>query len=231
MKTKLTELIERKSFNELTKEEQNFVLSEISEQEFNEKHELISQVKGELKSEASQLKAKDSIHLNALAALREKKDRESVEESDKEKGGAGFFAFKIPLWTAIAAVFMIFILSTPIFINSEFDQNKNDELLALVDTVYVDKIIRDTIEITQPADTVVKMIYTSRDASDEITELPATIESLDIKVNETSGEIIQYNSQSSMSMGSYTSTFDFKSSDTGESLSEDKIGRVLLRIE
>lgn len=233
MKNRLTELIEEKSFAELSVEERDFVLSQLSEQEYTEKHQLISDVKKELKSEASELSANDSIRLNALAALRAKQATEIPIENTKKS--SGFFAFKIPLWSAVAAVFLIFILSTPVFIDSQFKENRSAELMASVDTVYIDKIIRDTIEIIKPADTVVKTIYVTNkvDFSKEIAnkeieikkEKPSTPNYLNVK-----SETIHRDLEMRMAIGGYTNTIDFTNPKSGRSLSEDKIGRVVLDV-
>jgi len=230
MKTRLIELIEKKAFSELVEEEKRFVLSEISEQEYNSKHQLMAKIKSELKTEAKQLNAKSSIHQNALAALKAKNiAKEEMEaEKEEEKNRVGFFAFKIPLWTAIAAVFVVLMLVTPVLINSEFDDKSDAGLVAMVDTVYIDKIVRDTIEIIQPADTVVKTFYTSKE--DINTKRDGSLENrpTEVYINSLDREGSDYDLQNSVTMGNYPQTFDFKNSNSGKSLSEDKIGKMIL---
>lgn len=226
MNNRLTELIEQKSFNELSAAEKSFVLEHISEREYNEQYNLISDIKKELKSEASQLKANDSIRLNALAALRAK---QLVVES---KPKVSFFNSKIPLWTAIAAVFMIFILTTYIFIDTQFKENKSSELVASIDTVYIDKIIRDTIEIMKSADTVVKTVYAPVKEVNPITINSQSSDYLSSNLDSTEREnlIIQRELGNTMRIGSYTNTIDFKNPSSGKSLSNDPIGRVVLNV-
>jgi hypothetical protein len=239
MKIRLTELIEEKSFNELSKEEQSFVLTQVSEEEYNEKHQLIANVKDELKSEANELKANESIRLSALAALRAKQivvePIFTSTSSSKTKVKSGFFNFKIPLWTAVAAVFMIFILSTPVFIESQLNSNKSNQLVASVDTIYIDKIIRDTIEITKPADRVVKTVYvTNNDISQKViaeNEFETNNDNqqlTDFSINRSDN--IQNELEMRMAIGGYTNTIDFSNPKSGRSLSEDKIGKVVLEV-
>ncbi|PWH86694.1 hypothetical protein [Brumimicrobium oceani] len=237
MKIRLSELMESKSFSELTIEERNFVLSEISEQEFKEKRQLIVQVKEELKSEANQLKVNEQTHLNALAALRAKNasksglitEVEETVESQEKEGKVGFFAFKIPLWTAIAAVFMIFILTTPVFINSEFE-TKNDTTLAVADTVYIDKIIRDTIEISMPADTVVKVVYQSMPESEKEVKNQRNNEFIanDFEPIPLENFKIQDDLEKAMANDNFSNPIDIQSNVKGKSLSDDLIGKRVL---
>lgn len=224
MKNRIIELIEKHSFEDLSAEEKRFVLSELSENEFREKRSLIVQIKDELKAEADELKANKSIHLYALRA-------KSLEKESEANKKVGFLTFKIPLWTAIAAIFMIFILTTPIFLDNDFNRD-DSQLMALVDTIYIDKIIRDTIEIDVPADTIVETIYKA---------LPneGTIDYISEKMNEpndmlesdnSNSVIIQGDLERTLGMGNYPNTIDFKDVSKGKSLSNDPIGRVVLNI-
>ncbi len=230
MDNRVTELIEQKSFTELSVEERNFVLSQISEQEYIEKHQLILEIKKDLKSEASQLKVNDSIRLDALIALRAK--HAAIGSAETTKSRIGFFTFKIPLWTAVAAVFMIFILTTPLFIDSQFKDNKANDLVASIDTVYIDKVIRDTIAIMKPADTVVKTVYKTIVVSDPIVEASQTTKYPETEDNLTDlkSRSIQRDLERAMAIGDYPNTIDFKTSLKGKSLSNDPIGRVVLGV-
>ena len=70
----LTELMEKKTFEELTMSEKSLVLLLITETEYNERHTSLLQMKKELKAEAKELKANENIRLATLQVLREKQE-------------------------------------------------------------------------------------------------------------------------------------------------------------
>lgn len=230
MNDRIIELIEQKSFNELSEKEKQFIIKHISEKEYREKREIIDQIKNELHTESLEFKVKESTHLNALAALRIKKSHEKVKLDTHSR--RGILTSKIPLWTAVAAVFLIFILTTPIFISHDFNQKENGPLLAKVDTVFIDKVIRDTVKIQLPSDTIVKTVYrvvsNENTLSEGVKEKSKSNENFEL--NDAKREQIYGEMEKVVVMGNYTNTIDFNESSKGKSLSDDPIGKVVLNI-
>ena len=219
MDYRLTELLEKKSFEELSEEEKSFVLTHLSETEYRQQHQLISEVKSDIKEEAKLLKANDQIRVNALEAL-------SLKHQEKDaKTIPLWLNYKIPLWTAVAALLLIFILTTPLLFNTKMSESAPNEQLVMRDTVYIEKIVNDTIEITQPADTVIKTVYISnktKSTEDEHLITPEfTNERNDLSKTEIDQTIASEKSFNPMNIGNRTS---------GKSLSEDPVGRVILNI-
>lgn len=66
---KLTELIEKKCFSELTKEEKNFIENQMTEKEFNTQHFLVKKIKESYVSEISEV----PINLDLLKQLKQEK--------------------------------------------------------------------------------------------------------------------------------------------------------------
>ena len=220
MNNRLTELIEQKSFNELSKQEKRFVLNDITEQEYKEKYQLIYEVKRELKLEASVLKVNDSIRVSAIEAL-------LLKQKEKKPGVfIRFTRFKVPLWTAVAALFLIFILSTPILINTELKNDTKNNLLASIDTVYIDKIIKDTIQIIKPGDTVIQKVYVSK--KDYPSKEEGTLKL--VEYSNLKSDQSQKDLEREMAIGGYINTIDFYTPKSGKSLSDDRIGRILLNV-
>tara|TARA_B100000508_G_scaffold141096_1_gene146880 strand:- start:115841 stop:116509 length:669 start_codon:yes stop_codon:yes gene_type:complete len=219
MDYKLTELIELKAFEELSETEKRFVLEYLSEAEFRERSEMISKVKNELKSEGYELKASEHSRVTALAALRSK--------HAKKKSGfiPVMLTYKIPVWTSIAAIFLVFILTTPFIFNEGIGEVNTSERLTLTDTVYVEKIVKDTIEIVQPADTVVKTVYRPiQNTSTTSSEIIAPIYSNDLMtIDEREFELTLANEE-------YSNPVDLKKPSSGKSLSDDPFAKILLGI-
>lgn len=235
MKETVIELMLSKTFENLTAEEKQLVLSQMTRDEYETQRSLLLSAKSSMQEESKQLQLNSGGKQNVLAALQAKNQAKIALEKEnhqkKEKGG--FFAVQIPLWSAAAAVFMVFFLTTPIFMESHFNFKKDTPLMATVDTVYIDKIVRDTIEIDQPLDTVVKTIYVN---NNEMSQREIVNEKIQIE-NEKTRKRIDFNIKSEQIFGDLemkmansetTSTFNFSKHKAGRSLSEDKIGKLVL---
>lgn len=214
MDNKLTELMEKKTFEELTMSERSLVLHLITETEYNERHSSLLQMKKELKSEAKELKANENIRLAALQALREKK------EIKKTPVIPFLFSYRVPVWMTAAAILLIMLVLPSIF---KTDVNKLQ--LAVRDTVYVDRIIKDTIKIIEASDPVIQTIYikenTSTQANGKFKE----------KVQEESLKIINIRElEAEIAMNNYPSKIDFSVQPSGRSLSNDPLGKSVLNI-
>ncbi len=219
MEYKLTELIEQKTFKELSEMEKRFVLEHISEEEYREKSELISKVKKELTSEGQKLKAPEHIRTSALEALRSKHEEKSARSIPL------FFQYEVPLWTSIAAILLVFILTTPFIFNNGITEVKTTEQLTMTDTIYVEKIVNDTIEVIQPADTIVKTVYRSVPSNSAVNnDLTNPVFS-----NENNSLIHkEFNSFSAYE--DYTNPIDLNTPSSGKSLSNDPLGKIVLGV-
>lgn len=219
MDYRLTKLIEQKAFKELTEVEKDFVLSSISKEAYNQQYQILSEVKKDLKDEAKTLKANDQIRINALEALRSK------QQKKKSKVIPLWLNYKVPIWTAVAALLLVFILTTPLLINTEIKDGKPTEQLAMQDTLYIERIINDTVEITKPADTIIKTVYASKKTSStkkeelEVPDFSAKNNNMTQSEKEFISEYEEV--QSPINFGNHT---------TGKSLSEDPVGRFVLNI-
>lgn len=117
----LLELVESTSFDELSKEQQTFVLKHISKEEYELRTIVLREGK------------------NAYESL---EPRKLQLEEDEKKG----ILIPIPLYQTVAAVAAAFLIAFFLFKQSP-DEAINSEAvpLAKVDTVYVEKILHDTV--------------------------------------------------------------------------------------
>lgn len=219
MDYRITELLEKKAFEELTEVEKSLVLDHLTEAEYREQHHLLWVVKKELTEEAKTLHAKDQIRRKALEALRMK------QKKKKSKVMPLWLNYKIPLWSAVAAILLVFILTTPLITNTEINETKIKDQLVMRDTVYIEKLVNDTIEIAKPADTITKYIYVPKKISSplkegtNISELPTKIKSITPLEKELISSYEEDNSP-----------IHLERHKTGKSLSEDPIARSVLNI-
>lgn len=219
MDYRITELLEQKAFEELSEDEKSFVLDHLTEAEYREQHHLLWVVKKELTEEAKTLHAKNQIRLNALEALRMK------QKKKKSKVIPLWLNYKIPLWSAVAAILLVFILTTPLIINTEINENRTKDRLAMRDTIYIEKLVNDTIEIAKPADTIIKIVYAPRKASSPFKEVTKTPE-----FSPKTKSIIPLENEFISSFEEVGSPLLLENSKTGKSLSEDPIARSVLNI-
>ena len=170
----------------------------------------------ELNKEAKSLKANDSIRLAALQALREKNKKKAILPV--------FIGYKVPIWMAAAAILLILLLIPSTF-NSDINKTGTNTQLAVHDTVYVERVVTDTIKVNQPSDTVVKTVYVKDNSSNQLNEAstPSTknrdLKTLNLKELET---IIALNN--------FPSKIDLAVQPTGKSLSDDPFAKAVLNI-
>ena len=215
---KLTELMEKKTFEELTMSEKSLVLHLVTETEYNERHKSLLQMKKELKSEASELKANENIRLAALQALREK------QEIKKTPIIPFLFSYKVPVWMAAAAILLIMLLLPSVF-KTGINKLESNKQLTVRDTVYVDRIVKDTIKIIQASDPVIRTVYIKENTS------TYTNEPLKEKVQEENLKTINVRElEAVIAMNNYPSKIDFSVQTSGKSLSDDPLGKSVLNI-
>lgn len=179
----------------------------------NKFNELIG---NELNKEAKSLKANDSIRLAALQALREKKKKKAILPI--------FFGYRVPVWMAAAAILLILFLIPSTF-NSDINKTGTNTQLAVHDTVYVERIVTDTVKITQPADTVVKTVYVKDKSGNQFTEPSVqTTTQQDLK------GLKMKDLEAIIALNNVPQKIDFNIQASGKSLSDDPLGKAVLNI-
>lgn len=149
MKYDLAQLIESKDFNELNKEEQSFVLNQITESEYILRREVILKSKEIFKNDLQRIKPNKAIKAAALESLRNKKSKKKV---------IPFIGYKVPAWLAAASILLAFLLNS--ILNFSFNKTETSiHQLSQIDTVYVEKKIIDTVKIQEQPDTIIKVVY------------------------------------------------------------------------
>lgn len=179
-------------------------------------NKFIKSIQDEMEKEAKELKANESIRSNALEALRKK------QESKKTPVIPLVFNYKVPLWMVAASVILI-VLLLPYTFKANVNGTINSPQLAVHDTVYVDRIVTDTIEIAQPSDTVVKTVYVKENKSlNETSAQSPSKHDLEV-LNMKKLEAI-------IALNNVPSKIDFAIQASGKSLSEDELGKSILNI-
>jgi hypothetical protein len=131
MTTDLSELLAQKTFEELTATEREMVLSEMSEQDYSDQHEMIIAAKLMMAKEAATLQA-PVVPIAAGKLMPQK------------KGGVfALFSHKIPTWAAVAAGILLFLLFNYSSILNPSAENNTLVVAPQVDTVYVEKLITE----------------------------------------------------------------------------------------
>jgi len=154
MSTDIAYLIETKAFSDLSDSERHLVLDQMDENEYNLRREIVNQAKSNFQNEKIRLTPNDEIRLAALDALR------NQQEQKKKKVLQLFIYYKVPGWIAAAAILIAFFI--PSFLDFSIDEPTTiNQQISQVDTVYIEKNIIDTVEITGKPDTVVKVVYIS----------------------------------------------------------------------
>lgn len=149
MENTIIELLESKSFAELSANEKGLVLQEMSEAEYTLQHDLIKQAEKSFQDEPALIPL-PSIQANLTEQLQKQKKRPFI---------GVLFLHKTPTWAAAAVVLIVLLLKGFSFDiqNAESDPFSNNPKY-VTDTIYVEKEIvkRDSIFI--PGDTVVRYI-------------------------------------------------------------------------
>ena len=153
MKKYLIDLIENKAFGSLEQKEKSFVLKQMTEEEYTMQHELIQQSRKYFSMEAEHLKAAEKIRATVLSHLRNRKSK------SKAKLVSPVFGYKVPAWAAVAAVLLVSFTALSYQYFSSVSIPQSELLFSHNDTVYVERIITDTVKIFTSPDTV----YMERD--------------------------------------------------------------------
>lgn len=133
MKHDLSDLLDQKDFEDLTMIERNFVLSEISEEAYNEQRETIVMAQLIMADDASNLRANPSIAIAASTALQQR----------KKTGVFAIFTHKVPTWAAVAACALLFTLFNYSGIFGQSVEKNHVADVSSIDTVYIEKIITE----------------------------------------------------------------------------------------
>lgn len=179
-------------------------------------NKFIRSIQNEMEKEANELRANERIRIAAIEALKTK------QKSRKTVVIPLVFNYKVPLWMVAASVILI-VLLLPYTFDANLTGAQNSSQLAVHDTVYVDRILTDTIEIIQPSDTVIKTVYVQENkTTNELTD--QNLSRTDLKtLNAREIEAI-------MALNNFPSKIDLDIQKSGKSLSKEVLGKAVLRI-
>ena len=172
MNMELQDLLTEKSFEELSTEEREFVLSEMTEQEYEMQRMILGK--------SSELMNKEAAMLTPLppstSLLKALKEKQVVHATPPSSKISAFFNYKVSAWQAVAASLLLFFMVQTILKGYTGNEHSERPLLAVNDTVYVDKYITEIREVEKPADTIVKVVYNTIYKEKEVsdTEIDAT---------------------------------------------------------
>lgn len=179
-------------------------------------NKFIKSIQDEMEKEAKELKANESIRSTALEALRKKK------ETKKTPVIPLVFNYKVPLWMVAASVILI-VLLLPYTLETNVNEIGNNPQLAVHDTVYVDKIINDTVEIIKPSSPIIQTVYIKESVANEKVDLIKSkdkiIDKKQMNINDLSVYLI---------LDNYTPKIDLSTKTSGKSLSEDAFAKAVL---
>lgn len=132
----IQELVEHKNFTELTNDERQMVLKEISQEEYESRRSILESTRAFLQAGINKTQPSQDTKKRAAALMQVKKQ--------EQKGIAGFIGYHVPAYAAVAAILILaFIL--PLFYANEKPATK---YVARVDTVYREaepKTVYDTV--------------------------------------------------------------------------------------
>jgi hypothetical protein len=155
MNMELQDLLAEKSFEDLSIKEKNFVLSEMTEAEYEMQRMILGK--------SSEIMAKEAAVLtplppatSVLLALKEKQVAKAAPASSKI---SAFFNYKVSAWQAVAASLFLFFMVQTIMKGYTGNEKSETALLAVNDTVFVEKYITQIREVEKRADTIVKVVY------------------------------------------------------------------------
>ena len=142
MDEKLLQLLETKSFSQLTADEKQFVLQNITEQEYNEQHSIFAISSEIIDEEIAAIAIDTQIFDNVLKAGRT----------------SSFLYYKVSL-IKVAAVFLVAMVSYHLVMAHIYSTNEQEPLIVHnTDTIYkVEKIYNtDTVYLTEYKTKIVK---------------------------------------------------------------------------
>lgn len=212
MENELRELLEQKRFDELSLEEQQLVLGKMTEQEYQLRQKTLVDSRAVFRNEAASLQARDSIRVAALEALRGKQKSKPARVM--------FLNYKIPAWSAVAAVFVVLL---SVYSIEKFNGNavKSKDVIQIseADTVYVERVVRDTLIKTIVKEQVVSKANTSQNS--------VTTYVISNPKNDVGSAVVIPNR---MELGGMDVTFDTNKRNYGKSLDEDVLSQKVLMV-
>lgn len=220
MNMDIIELMENKSFEALNEAEKVFVLEQMSKSEYENQYELLQHSKKYFAEEYQQLHVKDHLRENVLHKLIEKKNKTGILTM--------MINYKVPAWAA-AAVFLITfsLLSYPFMSNEHKD--RAELLAASKDTVFLEKLIVDTVKIFSHPDTVFRTKYISNKAEEIKTPNSSIVAKEEEKIN---AGLFNSRHDELSNVGTEYPILEFKLQPnySGMSLKDDSIAKLLIGI-
>lgn len=181
-------------------------------------NKFIKSIQDEMGKEAKELKVNESIRSTVLESLRKKK------EPKKTSVITLVFNYKVPLWMVAASVILI-VLILPYTFKTNVNEIGNNPQLAVHDTVYVDKIINDTVEIIKPSSPIIQTVYVKESIANEKDNLVEPKYKIIDKKHMDINDLSIY-----LTLDNYTPKIDLSTKTSGKSLSEDAFAKAVLRI-
>ncbi|HLP12894.1 MAG TPA: hypothetical protein VK177_13245 [Flavobacteriales bacterium] len=168
----IQELVEHKNFTELTNDERQMVLKEISQEEYESRRSILQSTRAFLQAGINKTQPSQDTKKRAAALMQVKKQ--------EQKGIAGFIGYRIPAYAAVAAI-LILAFMLPLFYANEKPATK---YVAMVDTVYreaepktvYDTVIKEKETVRYVNVPVVKYVEVKNNDSQSATNLAARIE-------------------------------------------------------
>ena len=224
MKMDIQNLIETKSFEALNKAEKTFVLQNMTQVEYDEQHTIVQQSKMIFAEEYDQLLVKDEIRENALQKLRERK------ASNKKGLFYTMLNYKIPAWTAAAAVLLVAISLLTVYFQNNTHNQKSEWIGHVKDTIFLERFVMDTVKIFSNPDTIIERIYSSGTAQKK-TKFASSSNSIDEKVErEINSNLFYSEDEELMAINRERSPIhiDLVNKSSGISLKQDSIARIVV---
>ena len=205
-------LLDEKSFEQLNSSERQFVLNQISKEEYMAQYVILQDAKTIFAAESIQLKPRLATQANLLTALQQKKKSPKI---------FAIFQHKTPTWVTVAAcIAIVFLLK-----NGPFQSAETKQPLFVsnqVDTVYIEKFI--PIETTATIDSII----TPAIKTEKSIQKTAPKTKIRPKLDPSN---ITYYSDAMMNaeMKNYTSMINMASQPRGVSLANDSISQQINR--
>ena len=213
MEKQLIDLLESKEFHALTSEELELVLSLISEEEYISRRAFIQRAQSEFTTEAKSLKVTPLSQSAALAHLKTKNSER------KKQHFPLIFTYKIPAWTVAAAFIIMCLILSGLLLRTEEVSKQVNPQIAKVDTVYIEKYIKDTIYIDRVTKSETKNTYSISQQADS--EQGKIIPGNSVQISKTELAMLQH-------LEGRLEPLDFNTSNQGKSLNDDRIGQLVL---
>lgn len=155
----LYDLLAEKDFEELTPQEQAYVLEECSEEDYALQRQAIVASQALWATETAALTP--PVPTQALQALQVKRQALAAATVVALPWWKRATTYAVPIWKVAAAAVLFFLLQQALWTPSSKEHTPN--ILVQHDTVYLERYHTTIQEVLQPADTIIKIVYKTID--------------------------------------------------------------------